>query len=316
MKTARFTLTVIAAAMLNLTSAMGPVSAPAMAKTVDIAVIVNNVPVTNDDIAKRKNLLRLMGEKGNLDSAAREAMIDQALKQSEIAFRRMSVTQSEVDAAFSNFAQSNKLTEAQMGQILNQAGVGVEHFKFYIAITMSWKNLLQARFGRNTQIPEDEFISQLKAAAEDGQKPHTNEYLLKRIVFVVPEKERGSLLAKRKREAESARSSFPGCEGAIPFAAARTDVTVLDMGRYLEPQLPQVWKDAVVEAKGNTTSVITTPYGAEFIAICEKDQTDDDYAAKLVLSQKEDSSATDLDKENDEYMKELKDKAQITTPGK
>ena len=257
-----------------------------------------------------------MGTKGATDAKAREAMIDQALKQSEIAFRGASVTQAEVDDAFQNFANGNKMSVAQMSSILNQAGVGVDHFKFFIAVSMSWGQLLRARYGTNTLLPDDEFIPQLEAAEKEGKKPETTEYLLKRIVFVVPEKERGSLLAKRKREAEAARKKFPGCDQAIPFAASMNDVTVIDLGRFLEPQLPAQWKDPVIKSSGDTTSVITTPVGAEFLAVCERKTASDDYAARLVLSNKEDSAEMDTDAESEKYLEELRDKAQIVTPGK
>eukprot|EP01013_Petalomonas_cantuscygni_P002096 TRINITY_DN12121_c0_g1_i1.p1 TRINITY_DN12121_c0_g1~~TRINITY_DN12121_c0_g1_i1.p1 ORF type:complete len:318 (-),score=113.23 TRINITY_DN12121_c0_g1_i1:196-1149(-) len=316
MNAARFTVNAFAAAVIATASIVGAPAQTAFAKTVDIEVIVNNVPITNDDIAKRKALLRLMGTKGATNAKAREAMIDQALKQSEIAFRGASVTQAEVDDAFQNFANGNKMSVAQMSSILNQAGVGVDHFKFFIAVSMSWGQLLRARYGANTLLPDDEFIPQLEQAEKEGKKPETTEYLLKRIVFVVPEKERGSLLAKRKREAEAARKKFPGCDQAIPFAASMNDVTVLDLGRFLEPQLPAQWKDPVIKSSGDTTSVITTPVGAEFLAVCERKIANDDYAARLVLSNKEDSAEVDTDAESEKYLEELRDKAQIVTPGK
>ena len=316
MNAARFTVNAFAAAVIATASIVGVPAQTAFAKTVDIEVIVNNVPITNDDIAKRKALLRLMGTKGATDAKAREAMIDQALKQSEIAFRGASVTQAEVDEAFQNFANGNNMSVAQMSSILNQAGVGVEHFKFFIAVSMSWGQLLRARYGANTLLPDDEFIPQLEQAEKEGKKPETTEYLLKRIVFVVPEKERGSLLAKRKREAEAARKSFPGCDQAISFAATMNDVTVIDLGRFLEPQLPAQWKDPVIKSSGDTTSVITTPVGAEFLAVCERKTASDDYAARLVLSNKEDSAEMDTDAESEKYLEELRDKAQIVTPGK
>lgn len=313
---ARFSVTAFAAAMIATASIVATPATPALAKTVDIAVIVNNVPVTNDDIAKRKNLLRLMGDRSATDAKAREAMVDQALKQSEIALRNASVTQTAVDDAFANFARGNKMTVAQMTSILNQAGVGAEHFKFYIAVSMSWGQLVRARYGSSSLLPEDEFITQLEQAEKEGKKPETTEYLLKRIVFVVPEKERNSLLNKRKNEAEAARKKFPGCDQAISFAATMNDVTVIDLGRFLEPQLPAQWKGPVTKATGDTTSVITTPVGAEFLAICERKTADDDYAARLVLSSKEDSADADFDSESDQYLQELRDKAQLVTPGK
>ncbi|WP_174801199.1 peptidylprolyl isomerase [Martelella limonii] len=315
MNAARFSVTALAAVMIATASLIGAPAAPAFAKTVDIAVIVNNVPITNDDITKRKNLLRLMGERGASDSKAREAMVDQALKQSEIALRGASVSQAEVDAAFANFAAGNKMSVAQMSNILNQAGVGPDHFKFFMAVSMSWGQLVRARYGSSTMLPDKEFIPQLEAAEKAGKKPETTEYLLKRIIFVVPEKERGALLGKRKSQAEAARKSFPGCDQAIAFAAGQNDVAVVDLGRFLEPQLPDQWKSAVVKSTGNTTSVITTPAGAEFLAVCERKTATDDYAARLVLSAKEDSAEVDMDAESDKYLEELRAKAQIVKPG-
>ncbi|WP_176083955.1 peptidylprolyl isomerase [Martelella sp. HB161492] len=315
MKTASFGLGAITAVLIAI-GGMTAAPAPTRAATVDIAVIVNNVPVTNDDIRRRAALLRVMGEKGDLNKKAREDMIDQALKQAEIAFRGMSVTTADVDQYYQGFAKANHMTTAQLTQAMNQIGVGEAHFKYYIAITLSWQRIVAARYGQSSTLTDSQFIPQLEALEKEGKKPETTEYQLKRIVFVVPESQRNSLLAKRQREAEQARPKFPGCDDAITFAAGLHDVTVVDVGRYLEPQLPDPWAKSLKDAKGDTGSVFTTPAGAEFLAICSKSVANDDYTARLLLSQKEDASMDDRKKESDAYLKELRDKAQIVTPSK
>ncbi len=45
-----------------------------------------------------------------------------------------------------------------------------------------------------------------------------NEYILKQVIFVVPENKKG-ITGKRKAEAEAARKKFPGCDQALAFAA-------------------------------------------------------------------------------------------------
>jgi peptidyl-prolyl cis-trans isomerase SurA len=276
----------------------------------EIVAVVNKNPITSSDVARRAAFLRLQRQKSDT-KIAREQLVEEALKREEIARVRMSVSTSDVDQAFERFAASNKLTPQQMTTILSQAGVGVEHFKAYIAVQMSWPRLVNARFGGNRgRMSSDELVTRMM---ENKEKPVTTEYFLQQIIFVVPDSRRNAILGKRKAEAESARSKFPGCEQSKQFAATMLDVSVRDLGRVLAPELPEEWKPLIEKTSGNTTGALVTARGVEFLAICNQRQVSDDFAAEVVFR------AEDLGKEQagegnpneKKYLDELRSKAQI-----
>ncbi|XUY27683.1 SurA N-terminal domain-containing protein [Agrobacterium sp. rho-8.1] len=284
---------------------------PAFAETA-VKVVVNKTPITSDDIARRTAFLKLQRQSGNLPQKAREQLIDEALKREEIARVKMSVSTSDVDASFARFAATNKMTTDQLTKVLAQAGVGAEHFKSYIAIQMSWPRLVNARYGGRNKMSTQDFVTRLK---EQGQKPVTTEYFLQQVIFVIPESKRNSITGKRKSEAEASRKRYPGCEQAKTFAATMLDVSIKDLGRMLEPELPAEWKDLVVKtSEGGTTGTRVTEKGVEYLAICKKQQVSDDYAAEVVFRAEDLAKADKGENPNEKkYLEDLRKKAQITS---
>lgn len=273
-----------------------------------VAAVVNRTAITNGDVSRRVAFLRLQRRKGNLNQIAKDELVEEALKREEIARVGMSVSTSEVDAAYARFASGNKMSPQQMDKILGQAGVGVEHFKAYIAVTMSWPRLVNARYGTKGRLSNQDLVTRL---LEKKEKPVTTEYFLKQVIFVVPAAKKG-ITGKRKAEAEASRAKFPGCDGAMDFAKNYLDVSIRNLGRVLEPELPPDWKPLIEKAKGGTTGTRVTERGVEYLAICNQRQVSDDVAAEVVFR------AEDLGKEKQDenpnskkYLDELRAKARI-----
>ncbi len=307
--------TMIAGATFAMLAAFAsPQSGSAFAAS-EVRVVVNGTAITSGDVAKRQAFLRLQHQKADA-KAAEDQLIDQTLKQQEISRVRMSVSKDDVNASFARFASGNKLTTDQMTQILERAGVGVDHFKAFIAVQMSWPRLVNARYGSSNRMSNSDLVARMM---ENKQKPETTEYILQQMIFVVPANKKG-IVGKRKSEAEASRAKYPGCDQAKVFAATMLDVSVRDLGRVLAPELPAEWKPLVEQAKGKTTATRVTDRGVEYIAICSQRQVSDDQAAEMVFRQE------DLDKakagknapaENpnaQKYMEELRKKAQIMRP--
>ncbi|EHS48729.1 SurA domain-containing protein [Rhizobium sp. PDO1-076] len=299
------------AAVIALSLSVSPTAftAPAQAAT-SVVAVVNKTAITSGDVARRAAFLRLQRRGGNTQKLAKEQLVDEALKRQEISRVGMSVSTSDVDAAFERFASSNKMTSAQLSGVLDQAGVGAAHFKAYIAVSMSWPRLVNARYaaGSKNKLSNQELVTRL---LEKKEKPVTTEYFLKQIIFVVPASKKG-IAGKRKAEAEKSRASFPGCDQAMVFAKNYLDVSVRDLGRVLEPELPPDWKPLIEKASGGTTATRVTERGVEYLAICNQRQVSDDVAAEVVFR------AEDLGKESegqnpdsDKYLEELRSKAQI-----
>ena len=301
----------LAAAVLSASVVVQPVALMAQS-TSGIAVVVNKTPITTAEVARRAAFLRLQHQKSDTKTA-REVMIDEILKRQEVARVKMSVSTDEVDKAFERFAAGNKLTTAQMGQILDRAGVGVEHFKNYIAVQMSWPRLVNARYngGGRGKMSNQELVTRMLEAKE---KPVTTEYFLQQVIFVVPPAKRNAILGKRQKEANAARTKFPGCDQAKQFAAGYLDVSIKDLGRVLAPEMPEDWKPLVEKAPANgTTATRVTERGVEFLAICNQKQVSDDYAAEVVF-RAEDANKTKKEGENPnekKYLAELRSKAVI-----
>ncbi|WP_137135210.1 SurA N-terminal domain-containing protein [Rhizobium sp. FKY42] len=279
----------------------------------EVVAVVNKTPITNTDVAKRVAFLKLQRKTGNLQKMARDELVEEALKRDEIARVRMSVSTDDVDRSFEKFAASNKLTPAQMSEILNKAGVGVEHFKAFIAVQMSWPRLVNARYGAG-RMSNDELV---KRMMQNKEKPVTTEYFLQQIIFVIPESKKGKITAQRKAEAEKSRSSFPGCAQAKDFAKTMRDVSVRDLGRLMKPELPEEWKPLIEKASANgTTGTRVTEKGVEFLAICNQRQVSDDAAAEVVFRAEDIGKAKKggEDPNSAKYLEELRKKAQIVNP--
>lgn len=286
-------------------------ASPAAAQSSNVAVVVGRTALTNNDIARRVAFLKLQHQKGDLNKMAREQMVEETLKRQEIARVGASVSMDEVDASFARFAAGNKLSPQQLTQILNQAGVGPEHFKAFIAVQMSWPRLLNAKYGNSGKLSNQDLV---KRMAEAGRKPVTTEYRLQQVIFVVPEAKRNAIANKRKAEAEAARAKFPGCEQGKQFAKNYLDVTIRDLGRMMVQQIPEDWKPLVEGAKGQTTGVRLTEKGAEFLAICSSKQVNDDLAAEMVFRAEDLANAgksQDANPNEKKYLDELRSKTQI-----
>lgn len=281
-------------------------------KGTHIRVLVNNTPITNYDVNRRAAFLKLRRIGGNRIQKAEEEMIEQALKIQEAGRRRTLATPAQVITAFAGFAKRNRATPSKMARELNRMGVGADHFKGFIRTQMSWQRTVTGRFRSETrQVSQQKAIFDLKKSGSD--KPETTEYIIKQIVFVVPESRRKAILASRRKQANSFRQRFTSCEEAIKLAKELRDVAVIDRGRLLEPEIPQEWKASVIAtAPGKTTKPLVTKRGVELMAVCSKRSISDDRTAQILSQSKEFSDFGKRgSKVADEYLAQLRKSATI-----
>lgn len=279
------------------------------AEATEIRYVVNNTPLTSYDIDRRAAFLRLQRQGGDVRQKAADEMIDQILRQQEMKRLNININDSMVDEAYQRFAGNNKLTVSQLNQVMADAGVTSAHFKEFIRTQIGWGRVLQARSGSGTELTEQDVVA--KMLQQGGQKPSATEYMLQRVVFVVPSAQRSSLLAKRRREAEAMRGRFRGCDTTREFAKGLLDVTVRDLGRVLEPELPPDWKDFITStAPGSATQLRETEAGVEFIGVCSAREVSDDRVAQMVFQSEETGNEVD-EATAKEYMSELRSRASI-----
>jgi len=297
---------------LAFAAAFVPAASIGPAQASEIRVIVNDTPITSYDIQRRQAFLSLQQQGGGAERATNE-MIDQALRLQEMQRLNVRVTEDQITDSYNNFARSNNLSTAQLNDILAESGVTRDHFRQFIRVQMGWAQVLQARAqfqqGAGGRVSEQEAVRRMME--QGGEKPSATEYMLQQVIFVVPAAERGARLAQRRREAEQLRARFQGCESTREIARGLIDVTVLDLGRVLQPELPPDWKDRITAIQAvQATTVRDTDRGVEFIAICSAREVSDDHVAQMVF-QAESQTESGLQDLSETYQAELRERANI-----
>ena len=280
---------------------------PAVAS--EIKVVVNDEVVTTYDIARRKAFLRLQRRKGNHTKIATDELTEEALKRGAVRRAGYRIPNRQVDAAFANFARSNNMSVPQITQILNQSGVTVKHFKEFIRLQIGWGQLVQAQSRSSGQLMSEQDVV-ARMLEQGGEKPTSTEYILQQVIFVIPKERRQRELKRRRTEANNMRGLVNGCTGTLQLAAQLRDVTVRDLGRFLELRIPEFWrKDVSGLTTGQTTRIRDTANGVEFIIVCDARQVSDDRVAQLEFST-EGISGGDTDA-GAEFLEELRKNARI-----
>lgn len=308
-------------AIFNTTRLAGALVATAMALSVapgvapearaasEIKIVVNRQGITSVDISRRVAFLRLQRSGGNLAEKARDQLIDESLKYQEALRIGAVVSQAEIDAAYKRFGASNNLSVQQLNGVLNQAGVTPKHFKDFVRVQMSWPRVVQAVSAGGGTMSTQDLVS--KMLERGNEKPSTTEYILQQVIFVVPSNKRSnSTLNARKREADQLRGRYPGCDNAASAITGLRDVTLRNLGRIMQPQLPPDWKPLIEKTDaGGATSTRITDRGVEFIVICSAKTVSDDMAAELVF-RAEDSGEGDSEA-GKKHLAELRERAVI-----
>lgn len=253
----------------------------------NIVALVNGEVVSSYDVQRRAAFLKLRRVPGNRTAKAKEELIEQTLKMQEAKRLRVTAGDAQVEEAFKGFAKGNRMTPSQLGQVLARAGVTKGHFKEFVRGQISWNNTVGASFRSSTQVKTtNDTMNELRKKGE--QKPETNEYLLQQVIFVLPKSKRKAGMKQRKNEAEAFRKTFQSCETTSQLAVGQRDVTIRQLPRILEPQLPPEWsKQVIATPLGATTGILETDKGVEFLAICTKKTVSDDTAAATVIRVKE-----------------------------
>ncbi len=301
---------IIAAALFAVIGSSLTVGTILPAAASEIKVVVNGAPITDYDISRRAAFLKLQRKKGD----AKEELTEEALKRQELRRLNLLVGDGEVNDAFARFATNNKMTLAQLNSVLDKAGVTAQHFKEYIRIQMSWGRALATRNRSQGGAKFTEQDAVQRMLKDGGKKPVSTEYQLQQVIFVVPANKRDRL-AKRRSEANAMRAKFNGCDGTRDIAKGTLDVTVRDLGKFIEQELPPEWAAQVKSTSvGHATATLDTDKGVEYLGVCATRQVSDDRVARMVFAQEQNSGKGDATAEavDKKYLDELRAKAKIT----
>ncbi|WP_332719370.1 peptidylprolyl isomerase [Pelagibacterium mangrovi] len=274
-----------------------------------VRVTVNGTPITDQQINDRANLLRIEGQ-GSSNSAriqlATEQLIDDQIRLSEAQRIGVTISDAQVDSAFSNVASNMRSSVSNLTNLLNQNGVNPETLRDRLQATLAWQQVVSQVLRSRVQISELELEMQ---ASERVTPALSFDYILKEVLFVIPEGS-GISASRRTAEANQYRSRFTGCDMAVDVAIQFTDAAVRDLGRRHATQLPEAVAN---ELAGLTVGQITSPRvvagGVSMLAVCEKAQAED--LAFLTDDLRQEAGADALQSQAEEYLAQLRSSATI-----
>lgn len=282
------------------------VGAADAAVAAEIKVLVNGEPITSYDISQRVAMQRISGQRADSKVALNE-LIDEAVQLTEARRRGVVVPDSQVEAAFASIATQVKMSPRDFGRALGQAGVNADSIKSRLRAQIAWSALMQGRMQR-AAINRADITAELLARGEEGET--MQEFRLQQIIFVAPKGSSAGVYAQRRREAESFRQRFKGCDTSLEQARRLRNVVVRDIGRRDTTQLGGPQGEEILKTReGKTTRPSQTDQGIEIVAVCAIREVRSNAAAraeienKLLLAQGEQIGK--------EFLEELRAKAII-----
>jgi peptidyl-prolyl cis-trans isomerase SurA len=291
---------------IGLASVFGGL-APADADS-SIRVLVNDQPITSYDISQRARLMTLAGEKGG-EKAATDQLIDEAIEMQDAKRLGLAIPDAQVDAAFASIAQNLKLSPDKFEKALAAQNVEAATLKKRLRAQIIWHQLIKARVAHDAAVKPSDVTAALFAEGSPDTIT-TKELTLQQILFVVPKGSSTGYVVQRRREAESYRLRFTGCDHSIEEAKSLTDVTVRNIGRRDTSQLTGPRGEEVKKlAAGKTSSPEQTDLGIEVVAVCSIREIQSNAAARSEIEAKlAGEQSTGIGKD---YLKQLHDKAVI-----
>jgi peptidyl-prolyl cis-trans isomerase SurA len=235
-----------------------------------VVVLVNGEPITALDIEQRAKLNQLSTHKVPARQDVIEELIVEKLKIREGKKWGLEVSDSEVDTAFSTMAARMRMNAEQLTKELGKSGVNAATLKHRIRADIVWPQLVRGRYQASLQIGEKDLVASTESKADDVGY----DYFLRPILFLIPAGSPEGFIEARRREAESLRARFQGCDEGLALVRALKDVAVREQvirsSADIPPELRKILEGIEV---GKLTPPELTKFGIEMHAICAKKES-------------------------------------------
>ncbi len=258
-------------------------SAPARAQVV---VIANGSPITELDISQRTKLMAAGAHKAPSRQEVINELIDDRLKIAKGKYYGLEISDKDVDNAFTNMAQRQRMSPAQFEQVLGRSGISPSALKARLRAQLIWTQLVRGRFGSSLEIGDADVANAMRGtSASDTVAGYV--YTLYPVTVIVPNGSPPAVVDSKRREAENLRSRFAGCDAGVKLARALRDVAVREPVTRSSSDLPEQLRDVLAKLEIGRLSVPEpTPQGWQMFALCNKKETTADSPAKREMRDK------------------------------
>ena len=248
----------VRAAIVAVLVVLGAGSMAAAQGQLTPVITVNDRVITQYELTQRTRLLDLFGTPGDLNEAARNALIEDRLKRQEMDRFGLSASEEALQQELEAFAGRADMNLAQFTQLLAQNNIDISTLRDFVEIGVLWRDFIRGRFGRQINVTDADIE---RAMAQQGAAPTQLEILLSEIIIAAP--------PDRAERARTAADQIAQMRSFAEFEAAARQVSALpsreDGGRLdwlpLENYPPQLRALILDLDPGEVTDPIEIPNG-------------------------------------------------------
>lgn len=209
----KFLKSTLPAALVALAlSSPGPVAAQGLFSP---AILVNEDAITFFELEQRSQFLRLLRAPGDTDKLAREALIQDRLKQQALKMAGVEIAPEDIEAGIEDFAARTDLSTDEFVKALGEGGVSRETLRDFVEIGILWREYIQGRYLSQARPSESEIDRAIGRAGSGGVRVLLSEI----IIPVTPQ----TLV-----EAEALAEQIAATPGFDAFAASATQYSASD----------------------------------------------------------------------------------------
>lgn len=168
------------AALCALTLSV-PLSVPLPAQAQGLftpAITVNDRAITYYELEQRALFMALLRAPGVAEDLARDALIQDRLKQQVLDEAGIEVGPEEVEAGIEEFATRTNLTPEQLIEALNQGGISRETLRDYVEIGILWREYIRTRYLAQARPSKDEIDRALGRSGSSGVQVLLSEVII------------------------------------------------------------------------------------------------------------------------------------------
>lgn len=178
-------------------------------------ITVNDLVVTQYELTQRTRLLELFNTPGDLNTVARTALIEDRLKQQEMARFGVTLPDETLQRELEAFAGRANLSLPEFTRVLAQNGIDLGTLSDFVEVGAMWRDFVRGRFSREVTITDTDVE---RAIANQGNARSQREVLLSEII-IAPSPEQ-AVAAREAATQISRMRSFAAFEAAARQVSA------------------------------------------------------------------------------------------------
>ncbi len=246
-----------------------------------VIAVVNDEAITRTELESQKravaaNMQRQGLQVPNNDTLERQVLERFINEKAELQFARESGIRTEdsaVDAAISQLATDNKMTDAQFRSALQKDGLSVIKFREEVRNDITLKRLREREVEQRVVVTEgevDAYLTNQKAQGLDKE-----EYNISHVLVLVPEQSNPAQIAEREGRAKQALADLDNGRTFGQIAAIYSDSSDAATGGVIGwrngDRLPTVFAESLkTMTSGQVSKVLKSPNGFHIVRLNDK----------------------------------------------